>query len=347
MRAEVSWVGPIAVAVAFTAFVAAIAWFLVLEPRVHALRRRREERSRERALREREGAASLAGADASLGGDEHLSPECVQAAVAAMAPPAAGRVRARLVGMDNRPGDERDRVVVRVEGKALDELWTLEREGDGWRRLAVESPEAGTHHLAAELIARPDADLATLRDAATIETAQAGGAAPGERFAGLRVAGDPTHALLDLSVVDGRFAPAVLEACVRRTVAAWEEAVDGDDAAFSELADAAAVDELLTGGDREGRTRLVVRGAHMRAVTATALDLDARPPLVTVDVTISAQRFREHTSDGAPVVPSSVGETVTFTDTWFVALSAGAVPWRLTRVRRDVPALRRGRRGRR
>ena len=44
--------------------------------------------------------------------------------------------------------------------------------------------------------------------------------------------GDARAAALDLSVVDGRFAPAVLEAAARRAVAAWAEAVDGDDAAL-------------------------------------------------------------------------------------------------------------------
>ena len=43
---------------------------------------------------------------------------------------------------------------------------------------------------------------------------------------------------LDLSLADARFAPDVLEAAARRAVAAWAEAVDGDDAALLEVAHA-------------------------------------------------------------------------------------------------------------
>ena len=48
--------------------------------------------------------------------------------------------------------------------------------------------------------------------------------------ADLEFEGDARAAALDLSLADGRFAPDVLEVAARRAVAAWAEAVDGDDA---------------------------------------------------------------------------------------------------------------------
>ena len=74
-------------------------------------------------------------------------------------------------------------------------------------------------------------------------------------------AGDARTQALDLSVVDGRFAPAVLEAAARRAVEAWAEAVDGADAALERAATPEAVHALLY--PRGESTRLVVRGPRL------------------------------------------------------------------------------------
>jgi len=311
-----------------------VRWF------VSDVRHRRGRKGREHALRDRETTAALAGADAELGGDDHLAPDAVEAAVAASD---AGTVRSRVVGMVNREGIERDRVVVRVETARADELWTLEREGEGWRRLAVESSGEADHHLATPLVARPDADVEGLRDLATVEMAagEGLGTVP-ESFAGLEVGADVQRALLDLSVLDGRFAPAVVEATVRRAVTAWAEAVDGDGAPFRTAAEPAAVSELLTGGDVEGKTRLVVRGPQVLDVAPKALDLAGPSPRLTVDVTIRAARFRERIAGDGPVMSIRDGRPSTFTDRWSLGLdSRPELAWRLLRVRRGVPALRR------
>jgi hypothetical protein len=72
--------------------------------------------------------------------------------------------------------------------------------------------------------------------------------------------GDARAHALDLSLADARFAPDVLEAAARRAVAAWAEAVDGDDAALERMASPGAASALLYGGDATRETRLVVRG---------------------------------------------------------------------------------------
>ena len=83
------------------------------------------------------------------------------------------------------------------------------------------------------------------------------------------------------AMVDGRFAPDVLEAAARRAVAAWADAVDGDDAALERAATPEAVRELLYAGDASERTRLVVRGPRLRALRITALHADATPREIT------------------------------------------------------------------
>ena len=86
-------------------------------------------------------------------------------------------------------------------------------------------------------------------------------------------AGDGRTQALDLSVVDGRFAPAVLEAAARRAVEAWAEAVDGADAALERAATPEAAHALLY--PRGESTRLVVRGPRLQALRIAALDAEA------------------------------------------------------------------------
>ena len=94
-------------------------------------------------------------------------------------------------------------------------------------------------------------------------------------------------------MVDGRFAPDVLEAAARRAVAAWAEAVDGDDAALERAATPGAVRELLYAGDASERTRLVVRGPRLKALRITALHADATPPAMSVEADVTGRRYRE------------------------------------------------------
>jgi len=192
--------------------------------------------------------------------------------------------KVHYVGLVNRADDSDDRVVVRVEARledvvvdsagarikrtdstsettALKEYWTLSKRGGRWRLLSIEQAGEGQHHVTDELIARPDADT-RVHDDAVIELAVADAAGPAAEVAALvslEYAGDAHKAALDLSLVDGRFAPDVLETCARRAVAAWAEAVDGPDDALAAVASPAAVAELLypSGGDP---IRRVVRG---------------------------------------------------------------------------------------
>ena len=261
------------------------------------------------------------------------------------------------VSMTNRADDRDDRVVVRVEAtlsdtivdrvgnamnhggsasaqRRLAEFWTLgKRGGDGrWMLLSIEQAAEGEHHLSADLVVTPWDDTARLRDEALVEGAVAE-KLPAEVSAGEVVSvgyeDDARAAALDLSLVDARFAPDVLEVAVRRVVAAWAEAIDGSDDALAALSTADALGDLLHPGDASARTRLVVRGPHVRGVRIEALDAHATPPRMTVAVEAEGRRYIED-RDTTAIVAGSQSAVVKFTERWTLALEGDDQnPWRI------------------
>ena len=142
-------------------------------------------------------------------------------------------------------------------------------------------------------------------------------------------AGDARTQALDLSVVDGRFSPNVLEAAARRAVAAWAEAVDGDDAALERVATPEAVRSLLYPGDGGAHTRLVVRGPRLEALRIAGLNAQSVPPTMTVEAELNGRRYLED-RDTAAVLEGSQSHETTFTERWTLALTGDAdTPWRI------------------
>jgi predicted lipid-binding transport protein (Tim44 family) len=258
------------------------------------------------------------------------------------------------VGLVNRTDDADDRVVVRVaselrdvvidangnritrsdsqsETTSLAEYWTLGKRDGAWILLSIEQDAEGAHHLDAPIVASPWSDDERLRDEAVTELATAD-AVPDAAIAGiadLDFDGDARAAALDLSNVDGRFAPHVLEAAARRAVGAWAEAVDGDDAALEAVASPGAVQALLHPGDPGRTTRLVVRGPRLAALRITALDAAAQPATMTVEADVTGRRYTED-RDTAAVLHGSKEREVTFTERWTMALDGtDAGPWRM------------------
>jgi predicted lipid-binding transport protein (Tim44 family) len=256
------------------------------------------------------------------------------------------------VGLVNREDDADDRVVVRMQavlrdvvvdaaGRVLkrneedDELttlaeyWTLGRDAERWRLLSIEQDSEGAHHLDAPIVASPWSDEARLHDAAVTELAVAD-AVPDEAIGevvDVDYAGDARVQAMDLSVVDGRFAPAVLEAAARRAVEAWAEAVDGADVALERAATPEAAHALLY--PHGTNTRLVVRGPRLQALRIAALDAQAQPPTMTVEAELRGRRYLEDRDTAAVLEGSKERETV-FTERWTLALGADlATPWRI------------------
>jgi predicted lipid-binding transport protein (Tim44 family) len=270
--------------------------------------------------------------------------------VSVLAPP-----KIEYVGLMNREDDTEDRAVVRItaslrafvvdrhgrkimrkesktERITLCEYWTLARSGDSaWKVVSIEQRAEGDHHLDAEIVASPWSD-ARLSDEALTELAVADGLPPGFTTADLAVVefdGDARAHALDLSLADARFGPDVLEAAARRAVAAWAEAVDGDDAALLEVASSEAVDALLYGGDASRETRLVMRGPRVREIRIVAVDVTREPATMTIEVEVGGRRYVED-RDTAAVLSGSKESAATFRERWTLALAGGAdSPWLL------------------
>jgi hypothetical protein len=268
-----------------------------------------------------------------------------------------GEPRVEYVGLTHR-GDERDRVVVRIEAKLRDyvedrfgnhvkrigrvtdtvrirEFWTLGRTHGRWALLSIEQGSEGTHALEDSVLATPWSDQTSLRDEAMLEGAAAEAVPEGTsvaEVADLNFEGDARAAALDLSLADGRFAPDVLEIAARRAVEAWAEAVDGDDSALTAIADRGAIQELLHPGDPSGRTRLVVRGPKIDRIGIVALDAAAQPPTMTIDVQLSGRRYIEDRASTL-VLEGSRSRSMSFRQRFTVALQGDASsPWRLVAV---------------
>jgi predicted lipid-binding transport protein (Tim44 family) len=259
------------------------------------------------------------------------------------------------VGLVNREDDDEDRAVVRItaalrayvvdrngnkvlrkdaksESITLCEYWTLARRAGAWTVVSIEQRAEGDHHLDSEIVASPWSDDQRLADEALTELAVADGVPAGFTTADLAQVdfdGDARARALDLSLADARFAPDVLEAAARRAVAAWAEAVDGDDAALEAVATPDAVARLLHGGDASRRTRLVVRGPRVRSIRIAAVDVDGEPATMTIDVEVAGRRYVED-RDTAAVVSGSKRSATVSTERWTLALGGpDGAPWQL------------------
>jgi len=205
----------------------------------------------------------------------------------------------------------------------------------GWILLSIEQGAEGEHELSEELVASPWSNERAMRDDALVEGAVADAVPDGTKIAELAdldFQGSARAAALDLSLADGRFAPDVLEVAARRAVAAWTDAVDGDDDALLGIAHREAAQELLHPGDPSRRSRLVVRGPRVKQIRITALDAAANPPTMTIDVDLAGRRYLED-RDTAAVLSGSQSRETSFSEHWTLALDGdGAQPWRIAAV---------------
>ena len=152
------------------------------------------------------------------------------------------------------------------------EYWTLAKRDGHWTLVSIEQDAEGIHNLDEEVVASPWSD-SRVRDEALVEQAVADrvpeGFAPADA-AVVEFAGNAREAALDLSLADAASRPTCSRSPRGSAVAAWAEAVDGDDAPLERVASAEAIDALLYGGDAQRRTRLVVRGPRVERVTIEA-----------------------------------------------------------------------------
>ncbi|MGH9000302.1 MAG: TIM44-like domain-containing protein, partial [Acidimicrobiia bacterium] len=262
------------------------------------------------------------------------------------------------LGLVNRTDDRDDRVIVRIEAELSDyvvdrsgqrlyrtgedddltvlaEYWVLGKHNGrpgAWTLLSIEQDAEGSHHIESAIIASPWADDVGLRDQAATEIGVAA-AAPDDLIAGvadLHYEGSARSEALDLANLDGRFAPDVLEASVRATLAAWAEAVDGDDAALEAVTTPDVTAELLHPDDPTRRTRLVVRGPAVHQIRILDIDPAASPPQMHIEAEVTGRRYIEDRNT-TTVLEGSRSHERSFTERWTFALDgADDTPWRLT-----------------
>jgi predicted lipid-binding transport protein (Tim44 family) len=280
-----------------------------------------------------------------------------------------GHPKVEYVGLHNEADPSDDRVVVVIEAKARDyvvtstgahvthrgtsseiidafEYWTLAKRGSGgnvrWICESIEQAREGEHELTEEMVATPDADETTMRDEALVEGAAADAVPEGTKIsevADLDFEGDARAAANDLSLADGRFAPDILEVSARRAVDAWARAIDGARDDLEAIADQRVVQELLHPGDPSGRTRLVVRGPHVREIRIARLDAKSEPATMQLEVQIDGRRYIED-RDTTAVVSGSPTNQSHFTEHWTMGLSDDKEqPWRIIAV--GAPVARR------
>ncbi len=273
-----------------------------------------------------------------------------------------GEPTVELVGLTHRGNAETDRVTVRIDARMKDyvvdrsgrhlkrtgrlgettrvrEFWSLGRRSSHWVLASIEQGHEGDHALDEQIVATPWADERGMRDSALVEGAVAdaapAGTSPAE-LASVSYDGDAEAAANDLSVADGRFAPAILEVAANRAVQAWALAIDGSDHALDEIATPQARRELLYAGDSSGSLRLVVRGPVINRIRVAGLDAGAQPPTMTIEVDITGRRYLEN-RDTAAVLAGSRTRKTSFTERWTLSLTDDErQPWRITAVSSPV-----------
>jgi len=266
-----------------------------------------------------------------------------------------GEPRIEYVGLKRTGEAASDHVVVKVDARVKDyvvdrygrhikrtgslseitrvrEFWTLQKRGGAWTLVSIEQGGEGKHALDEEIVATAWGDETGMRDEALIEGAVADQVPDGTavaEVADLQYEGDAHAAAMDLSLADGRFAPAVLEVAARRAVQAWAQAIDGDDARLDGIATPAAKRALLYAGDTSGSIRMVVRGPVVNRIRIVNLDAAADPPTMTVEVDLTGRRYAEN-RDTAAVIAGSRTRKSSFTERWTLSLTGDeAQPWRI------------------
>jgi predicted lipid-binding transport protein (Tim44 family) len=135
--------------------------------------------------------------------------------------------------------------------------------------------------------------------------------------------------LLDLSVIDGRYAPAVISACAGEIVRLWEAATAAGDRKPLEAWCTPAAARQLFHPTPHGLRRVL--NLETRRIRIEALDARSDPPTVSVALDLRGQRWLA-TADGDRLSGSRRRHRE-FTERWTLCLDTSqSSPWRLTDV---------------
>ena len=206
--------------------------------------------------------------------------------------------------------------------------WTLGPKGDGWNIERVEGAAEGAHYLTDPLLDKGSDQ--ELRDEATISTAVEDEAPERLPVGQLTDVDASTQSqLLDLSVVDGRYAPDVIAACVCEMARVWESATSARDRKLLEAWCTPEAATELFHPTPHGLRRVL--NLETRRVQIDALHADSDPPAVSVTLQLRGQRWLA--TDHGNRLSGSRSRHREFTEHWTLRLDPSTTcPWRLTQV---------------
>ena len=215
-----------------------------------------------------------------------------------------GAATVDLLRVINREDEDEDRVVVRVrfairrshaerqsdpKVQHHDERWTLAHGGARWRLVEFDAQPLADELLASPQIGATYEDTQRLSQQSLEELARESG--PVSSVAGLTdTEAAPYAQLLDLSLVDGRFSPAFIEATLTALVEAWDESATDSRQPLQKRATDTVVAQLLAPHTSWPSARLALLDPALtewRPVTITTAD----PAEVTVEATVTAVRY--------------------------------------------------------
>jgi hypothetical protein len=207
-----------------------------------------------------------------------------------------------IVRLVNRHDEAEDRAILRVRMHIRcdhpragqrhahsDERWTLGHAEGCWVLLAVTADPLADSILSTTLVVDPAADTERLSEESLAELSMATPTPAGVALSDLVAPDeDPSLALSELSVVDPRFTPDLLDAALHHLVEVWETAVAGSEKPLAERANTEVCDALLRPG---ANANLVVRDLVLGSWAVTRLHLDRTPPAVDVELHVTAVRY--------------------------------------------------------
>jgi len=164
------------------------------------------------------------------------------------------------------------------------------------------------------------------------EAGQAGrepGPAGPAQAAELRFTESAAAAVRDAGAADGRLSADSIEASVRRAVAAWVRAAEGDEAALAAVAHPEAAEALLRPAWAGRPARLVARGVRVTYIMVNQLQADAGVPVLGILFDCRGVRYLEDPGTGS-VLTGDPGAEAPFVQSLSLRLDgAGTQPWRV------------------
>ncbi len=210
----------------------------------------------------------------------------------------------------------------------MDERWTLGRQAGRWVLLEMGGDPLAGPLLTAPLVPDPSSDTERLREESLAELATE--QTVGDDVALIDLVGrdePPALALSDLSLLDGRFDPALIASELVHLLEVWQEAVTGSEAPLKERASTHAIAVML----RPGRgTRLIVRDAALKSWVPKRLDLGHQPPVIELALNVEAVRYVV-ASDGTHRAGNETDPRQMDLVWTLERTDSAQIPWQLTR----------------